>query len=80
MNPLLAAIDGSTLVWQLVFVLVIGICCLLIWWVGKWFIGTLGAPPLAMTIWNGLFLLLGLIVAINFLLSLVGKPFIAWKP
>lgn len=33
-------------------------------------------PPIAKTIWDGLFILIGLIVILNFLLGLIGKPFI----
>jgi len=78
--PLLAeiSIGGSGMVHSLLVVLIIGIACLLIWWVGKYFIGALSAPAIAMTLWNGLFVLLALIVAVNFLLSLVGYGFIRW--
>jgi len=75
---MLAALSGEGMVNQLMFVLVVGICVLLIWWVGRWFITKLGAPPITMTIWNGLFILLELIVIVNFLLGLVGHPFIKW--
>lgn len=78
LQPMLAAVSGEGIVNQLLFVLVVGICVLLIWWVGKWFIVKLGAPPIAMTIWNGLFILLGLFVVVNFLLGLVGYPVIRW--
>lgn len=69
-------VNGDGLVHQLFLVLIIGICVALIWGVGRWFIQKLGAPPVAMTIWNGIFILIGLIVAVNFLLSLAGHPFI----
>lgn len=74
----LAAVSGEGLVNQLLFILIIGICLLIIWWLGKYFISKLGAPPLALTVWNGLFVLLGALCAINFLLSLIDKPFIRW--
>lgn len=74
----LAAVNGEDLVRQLLFLLVIGICVLLIWWVGKYFIGKLGAPAHALTVWNAIFILLGLFVAINFLLGLLGKPLVKW--
>jgi hypothetical protein len=69
--------DGG-LVHALFLFLIIGICVGAIWWVGRWFITKLALPALAMTIWTGLFILIGLIVLINFLLSLVGKGFIRW--
>lgn len=67
---------GDGLVHQLFLVLIIGICVALIWAVGRWFIQKLAAPALVMTIWNGFFLLVGLIVVINFLLGLAGHSFI----
>lgn len=76
---LLAAVEASGIVNQLLIVLVIGICVALIWWVGKWFIVKLGAPPHALTVWNALFVLLGLFFAVNFLLGLVGYPLVKWK-
>jgi len=67
---------GDGLVHALFLVLIIGICVALIWAVGRWFIQKLAAPALVMTIWNGFFILVGLIVVVNFLLSLAGHPFI----
>ena len=82
MNPILSAIlvagDNGGLIHSLLFVLLVGICVLLIWWTGTWFIGKLGAPAIVRTVWDGLFILIGLIVVINFLLSLAGHPLIAW--
>jgi hypothetical protein len=69
--------DGG-LVHSLFFFLIIGICVAAIWWVGRWFFVKLALPAVAMTIWTGLFILIGLIVLINFLLSLTGHPFIRW--
>lgn len=67
---------GDGLVHQLFVVLLVGICCALIWWAGNWFMGKAGGPPLAGTVWNGLFILILLIVVINFLLSLAGHGFV----
>lgn len=72
----MCAISGDGLVQNLVVALLVGICILLIWWVGRWFITKLAAPAIAMTIWTGIFILVGLIVAINFLMSLGGHGFI----
>lgn len=66
------------LVQSLFYFLIIGICVALVWWVGTWFISKLGAPGVASTVWNGLFILVGLIVIINFLMGLSGHPFIRW--
>jgi hypothetical protein len=70
--------SSGGLVNGLFFVLIVGICVLLIWWVGTWFIGKLGAPAIVRTIWDGLFILVGLVVIINFLLGLGGHPLVAW--
>ncbi len=76
--PMLATVDGSGLVRNLLIILVIGICCLIIWGVGRYFIKAFGAPPMAMLAWNGLFVLVGLFFIINFLLGLIGYPLIKW--
>lgn len=76
--PMLGVVSGEGMVSQLGVMLVIGICVALIWLAGKYFITKLGLPPLALTVWNAIFILLGLFVAINFLLSLIGKPLVKW--
>lgn len=79
MNPILAEVlvsNSSGLVSQLFTALIVGICILAIWWVGRWFIAKLGAPAVALTVWTGIFILVGLIVVINFLMGLGGKSFI----
>jgi hypothetical protein len=75
-TPMLAAVSGDSLVHQLVVVLIVGICALIIWWAGRYFIGALAAPAIVLTAWNGLFILLGVLFIINFLLGLVGHPFV----
>ncbi len=76
MNTMIAAISGEGMVHNLVYVLIIGLCVLVVWWAGKYFLTKFGAPPIALTVWNGLFVLLGVLCILNFLLSLVDKPFI----
>lgn len=80
MNELLilGAVSGDGFVHSLIAFLVVGICALAIWAFGKWCIKKMEAPPHALTVWNGIFLLLGLLVLVNFLLSLIGKPLIRW--
>jgi hypothetical protein len=73
-SELVIAGGGDGMVHQLLMFLLIGICVGLIYWVGKWFIGSVGAPPMASKVWDGLFILIGLIVIINFLLGLAGHP------
>ncbi len=73
----LAQVSGEGIVKQLIFVLIIGVCLLIVWWLGKFAAGQFGAPPIALKIWNGLFVLLLCLCAINFLLSLIGG---GWHP
>lgn len=73
---MLMAIGGEGIVRSLIIVLVVGVCCLAIWAAGKYFIKVLGAPPHATTIWNAVFVLIGLLVLVNFLLGLIGYPLI----
>jgi hypothetical protein len=69
---------GGGMFHTLLFILIMGVAFLLIWWVGKWVIGQLGAPPIAGKAWDILFVLLGLIWAINMLCSIAGHRFITW--
>lgn len=77
---MLAAIDigGKGFINQLVTLLIYGICVGLIYAAGLWFFRRPSIPPIAITIWNGLFILLGLVIILNFLLGLGGKQFIEW--
>ena len=79
--PILAqvSVSGSGMVQALLYVLLIGICLGIIWFLGKYFAGKFGAPPLFMTVWNALFILLIALAFINFLLGLIGHPFIKWS-
>jgi hypothetical protein len=69
---------GSGLIHGLLMLLLIGICVGLIYWAGTWFFTKCGAPPMALTVWTGLFILVGLIIIINFIMGLGGHSFIAW--
>ena len=70
---------GGGLISVLLMALIMGIVILAIWWVGTWFIARLGAPAIVRTLWDGLFILVGLIIVINFLLGLTGHGFIAYS-
>lgn len=74
-----ATISGSGLVESLLYVLIIGVCLGIVWFLGKYFMGRFGAPPMALTVWNALFVLLIALAFINFLLGLIGHPFIRWR-
>lgn len=79
---ILAAVSGEGLVRQLMHMLVIGVCVLLIWAAGRYiikkFAGPDGPSPHVLSGWNVIFVLLGLFVVINVLLSLIGYPLIKW--
>ncbi len=83
MHPILSDIavntgGGSGMVHSLFAVLIVALSVGIVWGLGRWFIVKLAAPAMAMTVWNGLFLLIGAIVIINFLMSLGGHAFITW--
>jgi hypothetical protein len=73
---LLADVAGGGLVHDLFAFLIIGVCCLIVWALGRWAITACGAPAIAMTVWTGLFIFVGAIILINFLLGLAGHSFI----
>lgn len=70
--------DGGGLIHALFVIFIIGICALLLWAAGRWVIQKLAAPAIVMIVWTGFFLLLGLIVVLNFLLSTIGHGFMAY--
>lgn len=70
--------SGDGFIHQLLMLLIIGICVGIIYAMGWWFFRRPGLPPMAMMIWNGIFILIGGIVIINFLLSLGGHGFVRW--
>ena len=69
--------SGNGLVQSLLLVLLVGLCVLLIWWVGTWFISKLGAPVIVRTVWDGFLILIGLFIVINFVMGLAGHPLVA---
>lgn len=77
--PILGAVSGDGLVQSLVYLLIIGICLGIVWFLGNYFISKLGGPPMASTIWTGLFVLLICLAAINFLLGLTGHPLVNFR-
>lgn len=74
MNSIILAASGEGLVRQLWVLAIIVICAGILWAFGKWAIKALKVPPHALTVWDGIFLLVGVLVVINFLLSLIGYP------
>lgn len=83
MNPILADAflkdpQAGGLIHGLFLVLIVVICVALIWAAGRWFIQKVAAPAVVMTVWNGFFILVGLVIIVNFLMSLLGHGFIAY--
>jgi len=83
-TPMLAASfnlsggDDSGFLKQLLTLLIVGICAGVVYAMGWWFAKRQSIPAIVLTIWNGLFVLVGGIIIINFLLSLTGNGFIKW--
>jgi hypothetical protein len=73
MDTILADVSGGTGLVQLAMqVFVVGLCLALVFALGRWAITKFALPAIVMTCWVGLFLVVGCIVVINFLLGLVG--------
>jgi hypothetical protein len=77
-TPMLAELSGEGMVQNLKYFLIIGVCLLLLWWLGKWLCGVFEAPAIALKGWTVVFVVMGVFVLINFLLGFVGYPFIRW--
>lgn len=82
MSKMLMAVSsvgsGDSLIHNLFHLVIILACLGIIYWLGTWVIGKLGVPGIIKTFWDGLFIIIACIVAINFLLSLDGHGFITW--
>jgi hypothetical protein len=68
--------SGGGLVGQLLTMLFVLLAVLLIWAVGRWVGAKLKAPEVALTGWDILFVLIGLVLAVNLLMTLAGHGFI----
>jgi hypothetical protein len=81
-NTILLAsqIGGTGLVHQLLVLMVIVVVALIIWALGKYMFGAFAAPPIVLKVWDILFVAIGAIVLINFLLGMVNNEwqFIHW--
>ena len=81
MNPLFAAsvnLGGSGMAHDIFAIFIFILIGLILWALGNWGFPKLGAPPIVMTVWNGLFVLVGAVIVINFLAGLAGHRFIEW--
>ena len=70
--------SGSGVVQTMIFLLVIMVVCLLIWLFGRWVLPQLKAPAIVLSAWDILWAFVGLIWAVNFLLSFVGHGFVTF--
>jgi hypothetical protein len=76
--PILAAVSGEAMVKQLLWIFALIVIALIVWLLGRYFFPKLKAPEMLLTIWDGLFVLLGALILINFILSLFGHPLLNW--
>jgi hypothetical protein len=81
MNMILSEISvggGTGLVHSLLVLLIIALCVGIVYAMAWYFFSKPPAPQIIMKIVNAVFVLIGGIIAINFLLSLFDKQFIRW--
>lgn len=80
MNTILAAISigGDGFINQVLTLLLLGISVGILYLMGWWFARRPKVPPVVLQIWNGVFVLLGGILLINFVAGLAGHGFIKW--
>lgn len=71
-------VGGGDLGRSILIVFCVILIGLIVWQLGRWFFPKLGAPAVVMTVWDGLFVLIGAVAVINFLAGLMGHPLIAW--
>jgi len=80
MTMLAVSIGGTGFIHQLLVLFIVAVCILIIWALCRYACGVFQAPPIVMKVINGLFILVGAIFLINFLLGLAGEQytFIRW--
>lgn len=72
MLPVLAAISGDAILKALIWLVVFG----LIFWILNWFIGYVGLGEPWNKVARVILALFAVVIVINFLLSIAGRPFI----
>jgi hypothetical protein len=80
-SPMLAVtldFGNSGIIGQLLVFFVVILCMGIVWALGHFGFPKLKLPALVVTVWDCIFVLIGAIMLINFLLSLVGKQFIRY--
>jgi hypothetical protein len=78
MHIIFATLAGGGIVHWLLALLIVGLCLLAIWAVGRWCLLKFAAPAIVITVWDVLFVLVGLIVIVNALMGMIGHPFIPY--
>lgn len=71
---MIAAISGQGLVSAVIWVLIAGVICGLLWWL----INYLAVPEPFGKVARALIAIIAVVFLINALLTVVGKPFISW--
>jgi hypothetical protein len=69
---------GGGIIQSLIYLFLVLVCALILWGLGKYAFGVFGAPAIVLTGWTLLFVVVGAIVLINFLLGLAGHPMWSW--
>lgn len=72
MEPMLAAINTSTLLWAFIWVVIAG----LIFWIGNWAIAYIGIGEPFNKILKVFLVLIAVVMIINALMTIAGRPFI----
>lgn len=80
MKTILAAavISGDNFLSNMAALLVYIMCAAILWALGRWLFAIGKLPPLVLTVWTAIFVVVGALALINFLLGLVGHGFHAW--
>lgn len=78
--PVIAALGGDStgLLNKLFVFLVILLAAAVLYGGGRWLLKKVVEAPIALIVWDCLWVLVGIIVVVNFLLSLIDKQFIKW--
>jgi hypothetical protein len=71
---ILAAISGESLLWVLIWIVIAGV----LFWLGNWFLAYVGVPAPFDKVAKVVLAIIAFVFLINALMTLAGKPFIAW--
>jgi len=78
-TPIIAVVSGQALLKQLMYLFAFIVCALIVWLLGRWVFPKMKAPEVVLTVWDILFVVLGALVLINFIMGgIFDHPLIAW--